>query len=157
VLNSWRIFIYLFTGESEFFVATILLVIFGTVIATSQSLNQFFGTYVYFSRMVFAIFISMAISGLAIQISTIKRLSDDYVGYVFSVISAVSNSFALALEIFEMMIYGASWLGIELFGNQQISYNSFLSTLGFVIFGFSVLVNTFSILDLLDISFGEKK
>lgn len=137
--------------------AAILLVTFGTVIAISQSLNQLFGTYVYFSRIVFAILISMAVSGLTIQISTIKRLSDDYVGYVFSVISTVSNLIALALEIFEMVVYGASWLGIELFGEQQISYNSFLSTLGLVIFGFSVLVTTFSILDLLDISFGGNK
>lgn len=137
--------------------ATILLVTFGTVIAISQSLNQLFGTYVYFSRIVFAILISMAVSGLTIQISTIKRLSDNYVGYVFSVISTVSNLIALTLEIFEMVVYGASWLGIELFGDQQISYNSFLTTLGFAIFGFSVLVTTFSILDLLNISFGESK
>lgn len=150
-------FIYLFTGESEFFVATILLVTFGTVLATSQSLNQLFGMYVHFSRMVFAMLIAMAIGGIAIQISTVKRLTDDYVGYVFSVISVVSNLILLFLEIFEMLVYGASWLGIELFGNQQISYNSFLSTLGLVIFGFSALVTAFSVLDLLNISFGDRE
>ena len=148
---------YLFTGESELFMAVILLITFGTVIATSQSINQLFGTYVYFSRIVLTIFTSMAIGGVAIQLSTVKRLTDEYVGYVFSTISVVSNSTALVLELFEMVNHGANWLGMEFFGDQQISSNSLLLTLGFIIFGFSVVVTIFSVLDLMYISFGEKR
>ncbi len=148
---------YLFTGESELFMAVILLITFGTVTATSQSINQLLGTYVYFSRIVLTIFISMAIGGVAIQLSTVKRLTDEYVGYVFSTISVVSNSTALVLELFEMVNHGANWLGMEFFGDQQISSNSLLLTLGFIIFGFSVVVTIFSVLDLMYISFGEKR
>ncbi len=156
-MRSWKTFLYLFTGESELFMAAILLITFGTVTATSQSINQLLGTYVYFSRIVLTIFISMAIGGVAIQLSTVKRLTDEYVGYVFSTISVVSNSTALVLELFEMVSHGANWLGMEFFGDQQIPSNSLLLTLGFIIFGFSVVVTIFSVLDLMYISFGEKR
>ncbi len=156
-MKSWKTFLYLFTGESELFVAAVFLITFGTVIATSQSINQLLGTYVYFSRIVLTIFISMAVGGVAIQLSTVKRLTDEYVGYVFSTISVISNSIALILELFEMVTHGANWLGMEFFGDQQIASNSFLLTLGFMIFSFSVVITIFSILDLMDISFGEKR
>ncbi len=156
-MKSWKTFLYLFTGESELFVAAVFLITFGTVIATSQSINQLLGTYVYFSRIVLTIFISMAVGGVAIQLSTVKRLTDEYVGYVFSTISVISNSIALILELFEMVTHSANWLGMEFFGDQQIASNSFLLTLGFMIFSFSVVITIFSILDLMDISFGEKR
>jgi len=156
-VKSWKTFLYLFTGESELFMAAILLITFGTVIATSQSINQLFGTYVYFSRIALAIFISMLIGGVAIQLTAVKRLTDEYIGYVFSTISVISNSIALVLELFEMVAHGANWLGMEFFGDQQIASNSILLTLGFMIFGFSVVITIFSIVDLMYISFGEKR
>lgn len=156
-MKSWKVFLYLVTGETELFMAAIFLIIFGTVVATSQSINQLFGTYVYFSRIVLSIFISMAVGGVAIQLSAVKKLTDEYVGYVFSTISLISNSIALVLEVFEMVNHGANWLGMEFFGDQQIASNSLLLTLGFMIFGFSAVVTIFSTLDLIYISFGEKR
>ncbi|GEM_PF-1199908 len=156
-MKAWKTFLYLFVGETELFTAGILLVTFGTVMMTSQSIAQLFGTYVYFSRMILTILSSMAIGGVAIQISSIKRLVDDYVGYVFSTISFISNSIALVLEIFEMISYGANWIGVEFFGAQTISNNSLLVMLGFMLFGLSILLVFFSLIDLLDISFGEKE
>ncbi len=155
-MRSWKIFIYLFVGESEFFTAGILLVTFGTVMMTSQSIAQLLGTYVYFSRVVLTILISMAIGGIAIQISAVKRMVDDYVGYVFASVAFISNVIALLLETFEMFSYGANWLGVEFFGSQEISSNSLLVSLGFVIFAFSVVITFFSLVDLLEISFRER-
>ncbi len=154
-MKSWKTFLYLFVGETELFTAGILLVTFGTVMMTSQSIVQLLGTYVYFSRIILTILSSMAIGGVAIQISSIKRLVDNYVGYVFSTVAFISNSIALVLEIFEMISYGANWIGIEFFGTQTISSNSLLMTLGFIIFGFSVVLALFSLIDLLDVSFGN--
>ncbi|WP_036221284.1 hypothetical protein [Mesoaciditoga lauensis] len=154
-MKSWKTFLYLFVGETELFTAGILLVTFGTVMMTSQSIVQLLGTYVYFSRIILTILSSMAIGGVAIQISSIKRLVDNYVGYVFSTVAFISNSIALVLEIFEMISYGANWIGIEFFGTQTISSNSLLMTLGFIIFGFSVVLVLFSLIDLLDVSFGN--
>jgi hypothetical protein len=156
-MKSWKTFLYLFVGETELFTAGILLVTFATVMVTSQSIVQLLGTYVYFSRIILTILSSMAVGGIAIQISAVKRLVDDYVGYVFSTIAFISNTIALVLEIFEMISYGASWIGIEFFGAQSIASNSLLITFGFVIFGFSAILVLFSLIDLLDISFGDNK
>ena len=156
-MKSWKTFLYLFVGEAELFTAGILLVTFATVMVTSQSIVQLLGTYVYFSRIILTILFSMVAGGVAIQISSVKRLVDDYVGYVFSTIAFISNAIALILEIFEMISYGANWIGIEFFGTQNIASNSLLVTLGFVIFGFSAVLVLFSLIDLLDISFGDSK
>ncbi len=156
-LKGWKTFLNLFVGETELFTAGILLVTFGTVLLTSQSIVQLLGTYVYFSRVILTILISMAIGGVAIQISSVKRLVDDYVGYVLSTIAFISNSIALTLEIFEILSYGANWIGIEFFGAQSISTSSLLITLGFIIFGFSAVMVAFSLLDLLDVYLGSKE
>ncbi len=155
-MKFWRTFAYFFTGELELFVSAVLLITFGTVIATSPSIFQFFGTTVYFSRIILTILISMAIGGLSIQMSTLKRVTDEYVGFVFVSVAAISNSAAVLLETVEMIMYGANWVGIEFFGNQQIALNSLLSTLGFIIYFFSLLMSAFSILDLIEISGGTK-
>lgn len=156
MMKFWRTFAYFFTGELELFVSAILLITFGTVIATSPSIFQFFGTTVYFSRIILTILISMAVGGLSIQMSTLKKMSDDYVSFVFVSMAAISNSVAVLLETVEMIMYGSNWVGIEFFGNQQIALNSLLSTLGFIIYFFSIMMTIFSILDLIEISGGIK-
>ncbi len=146
-----KTFIELFVGETELFFSGAFLVTFGTVLAMSFSMNEFFGTTIYLSRIFLMIFLSMMVAGVSIQISSVKRLTDGYVGYVFSSAAAIANSLSLILEAIEMTLYGTSWFEIEFLKNNQAN-NTFLSLIGFVIFLFSVAVTIFSILDLISVS-----
>lgn len=146
-LKSLRTFLNLFSGEVEVFVAAAIIIIFITIITMSLSMNQFFGTTVYLSRFFLAIMISMIVAGISIQLSTVKRLTDGYEGYLYSSIAAIANSVAVIFETFEMILYGMDWFGFELLNSKSGNYLLYL--IGFFIFLYSVLMTILSLIELI--------
>lgn len=136
-----------FAGEVEIFLSGYILVIFLTVISMSFSMEQFFGIVLYPSRFFLTILLAMIIAGVSIQISTIKRLSDGYGGYLYSSIAAIANAVAVLFETIEMVMYGMNWLEFEFLRVQ--SDNPLLYFVGFLLFLYSTLMAILSILDLI--------
>lgn len=146
-MKSFRTFLNLFAGEIEVFVAGAIIILFITIVAMSLSMNQFFGTNVYLSRFFLTILISMIVAGVSIQLSTVKRLTDGYEGYLYSSIATIANSIAVIFEAFEMIVYGMNWFGFEFLNSQSDNYLLYL--IGFFIFLYSVLMTILSLFDLI--------
>ncbi|BBJ27548.1 hypothetical protein [Athalassotoga saccharophila] len=146
-MRTFRTFFNFFAGEVEVFLGGYILIIFLTIISMSFSMNQFFGMNLYLSRFFVTIFISMIVGGISIQISTVKRLSDGYGGYLYSSISAIANSFAVFFEAIEMIMYGTNWFEFEFLRVQ--SDNPLMYFIGFMVFLYSGLMAILSILDLI--------